>query len=69
MGTLLILLVLLPAAAPADDPQLAMQVRKLVAALDAPTLFVRGQVADAETALVSGHGLGMNTHATLVLGS
>ena len=27
------------------------------------------QVADAETALVSGHGLGMNTHATLVLGS
>ena len=25
--------------------------------------------ADAETALVSGHGLGMNTHATLVLGS
>jgi acetyl-CoA acetyltransferase len=27
------------------------------------------QVPDAETALVSGHGLGMNTHATLVLGS
>jgi acetyl-CoA acetyltransferase len=27
------------------------------------------QVHDAETALVSGHGLGMNTHATLVLGS
>ncbi len=27
------------------------------------------QVAGAETALVSGHGLGMNTHATLVLGS
>lgn len=27
------------------------------------------QVEDAETALVSGHGLGMNTHATLVLGS
>jgi acetyl-CoA acetyltransferase len=27
------------------------------------------QVASAETALVSGHGLGMNTHATLVLGS
>jgi len=27
------------------------------------------QVRDAETALVSGHGLGMNTHATLVLGS
>jgi len=27
------------------------------------------QVADAETALVSGHGLGMNTHATLVLGN
>ncbi|MCC6848039.1 MAG: hypothetical protein IT294_06010 [Deltaproteobacteria bacterium] len=27
------------------------------------------QVADAEVALVSGHGLGMNTHATLVLGS
>ncbi|MCC6766582.1 MAG: thiolase family protein [Deltaproteobacteria bacterium] len=26
------------------------------------------QVADAEVALVSGHGLGMNTHATLVLG-
>ena len=26
------------------------------------------QVAGAETALVSGHGLGMNTHATLVLG-
>ena len=27
------------------------------------------QVPGAETALVSGHGLGMNTHATLVLGS
>jgi len=27
------------------------------------------QVPDAEVALVSGHGLGMNTHATLVLGS
>ncbi len=27
------------------------------------------QVAGASTALVSGHGLGMNTHATLVLGS
>ncbi|MBW2393120.1 MAG: hypothetical protein JRG95_02530 [Deltaproteobacteria bacterium] len=27
------------------------------------------QVSGAETALVSGHGLGMNTHATLVLGS
>jgi acetyl-CoA acetyltransferase len=27
------------------------------------------QVPDAETTLVSGHGLGMNTHATLVLGS
>ncbi len=27
------------------------------------------QLRDAETALVSGHGLGMNTHATLVLGS
>jgi acetyl-CoA acetyltransferase len=27
------------------------------------------QVAEAEVALVSGHGLGMNTHATLVLGS
>ncbi len=27
------------------------------------------QVPDAETALVSGHGLGLNTHATLVLGS
>jgi len=27
------------------------------------------QIADAETALVSGHGLGMNTHATLVLGN
>jgi acetyl-CoA acetyltransferase len=27
------------------------------------------QVPNAETALVSGHGLGMNTHATLVLGS
>ncbi len=27
------------------------------------------QVADAELALVSGHGLGMNTHATLVLGN
>ncbi|MFQ5698508.1 MAG: thiolase family protein [Myxococcota bacterium] len=27
------------------------------------------QVPDAATALVSGHGLGMNTHATLVLGS
>ncbi len=27
------------------------------------------QVPSAETALVSGHGLGMNTHATLVLGS
>jgi len=27
------------------------------------------QVRDAETALVSGHGLGMNTHATLILGS
>jgi acetyl-CoA acetyltransferase len=27
------------------------------------------QIADAEVALVSGHGLGMNTHATLVLGS
>jgi acetyl-CoA acetyltransferase len=26
------------------------------------------QVTDAEVALVSGHGLGMNTHATLVLG-
>ncbi len=26
------------------------------------------QVADAEVALVSGHGLGMNTHTTLVLG-
>jgi acetyl-CoA acetyltransferase len=26
------------------------------------------QVADAQVALVSGHGLGMNTHATLVLG-
>jgi acetyl-CoA acetyltransferase len=26
------------------------------------------QVRDAELALVSGHGLGMNTHATLVLG-
>ncbi|MBE7417588.1 MAG: hypothetical protein HS128_07490 [Ideonella sp.] len=26
------------------------------------------QIADAEVALVSGHGLGMNTHATLVLG-
>jgi acetyl-CoA acetyltransferase len=26
------------------------------------------QVADARLALVSGHGLGMNTHATLVLG-
>jgi len=25
------------------------------------------QVVGAETALVSGHGLGMNTHATLVL--
>lgn len=27
------------------------------------------QIAHAQTALVSGHGLGMNTHATLVLGS
>ena len=27
------------------------------------------QLPDAEVALVSGHGLGMNTHATLVLGS
>ena len=27
------------------------------------------QVPDAEVALVAGHGLGMNTHATLVLGS
>ncbi len=27
------------------------------------------QLSDAEVALVSGHGLGMNTHATLVLGS
>lgn len=27
------------------------------------------QIAGAETALVSGHGLGMNSHATLVLGS
>jgi acetyl-CoA acetyltransferase len=26
------------------------------------------QVADAEVALVSGHGLGMNTHTTLILG-
>lgn len=26
------------------------------------------QVADAEVALVSGHGLGMNSHATLILG-
>ena len=26
------------------------------------------QIAGAETALVSGHGLAMNTHATLVLG-
>ncbi len=26
------------------------------------------QIKDAETALISGHGLGMNTHATLVLG-
>ncbi len=26
------------------------------------------QVPGAETALVSGHGLAMNTHATLVLG-
>lgn len=26
------------------------------------------QIADAETALISGHGLGMNTHTTLILG-
>ncbi|MDP6316517.1 MAG: thiolase family protein [Pseudomonadales bacterium] len=26
------------------------------------------QITDAETALVSGHGLGMNTHSTLILG-
>ena len=26
------------------------------------------QVADAEVALVSGHGLGMNTHTTMILG-
>ncbi|MFO0898934.1 MAG: hypothetical protein U0836_16035 [Pirellulales bacterium] len=51
MGTMLILLVLLPAAEPADDAKLALQVRKLVAELDAPTLAAREQAQRELTGL------------------
>jgi len=51
MGTLLILLVLLPAAEPVADAQLATQVRTLVAKLDAPTLTAREQAQQELAAL------------------
>ena len=51
MGTMLILLVLLPAAEPAEDAQLALQVRMLVAELDAPTLAAREQAQRELTGL------------------